>query len=273
MKRKRHTIAPLRYLGTNNIAGMKWCHQKFIFRARANEEMFRQVYQEDCRRLGEGLTVEELNSRLRQVDRAVVRLSGGKAAVVRKESGKLTPEEVQEITHSFEDAIRHEPRTAGLFWVEDGIDIEALDALVTTRQAERGLLAQYEHGEQLPSLRYHFPFQDYVIEAQPDGIGPDYCYEFKLVGERWWYRFEKPVAVAQVRLYSYFFERKRYKADIYIEDEARKETEEGELDPKWVEDLLNTMGGLLKGSMNPIPPNRVKCRSCEFSEECPIRQM
>ncbi|MGB6836083.1 MAG: hypothetical protein WBF66_00080 [Dehalococcoidia bacterium] len=273
MKRKRHTIAPLRYLGTNNIAGMKWCHQKFIFRARANEEMFRQVYQEDCRRLGEGLTVEELNSRLRQVDRAVVRLSGGKAAVVRKENGKLTPEELQEITNSFEDAIRHEPKISAHFDAVEGIGIELLDAFVTTPQGQRGLLAQYEHGEQLPILRYHFPWKEYVIEAQPDGIAPAYCYEFKLIGERFWYRFEKPVAVAQACLYSYFFQRKRYKADIYIEDEARTETEEGELEPKWVEDLLNTMSGLLQGLVKPIPPNRVKCPSCEFSEECPIRQM
>lgn len=272
MRTKPDTVTSPRYLGANNIAGMKWCHQKFLFRAHANEDMFRRAYEEDCKRLGQGLTVQQLNSPLKQVHRAVVSLSDGRVAVVSKGAGKLSHREIEGIRHSFEDSLRDEPGTAGLLWADNNVRIELLSGPGTTPQGQRGLLAQYEHGEQLPSLRYHFPFREYIIEASPDGIAGDYCYEFKLVGERFWLKFEKPVAVAQARLYSYFFERKRYKAEIYIEDEAQKETVEGELDRKWVEYLLNTMDALLKGSMEPIPPNRVKCRSCEFSKECPIRQ-
>ena len=136
----------------------------------------------------------------------------------------------------------------------------------------RALFAQYKFGQQLPTIRYHFPFRDFVIEAVPDGISADYCYEFKLVGERFWYRFVKPVALLQASLYSYFFQRKRYWVDIYVENEGCKETIEGDLDRQWVEDTLNEMDKLLRGSTQPIPPKQVKCPHCDFLQKCPARQ-
>jgi len=321
-----------KYLGTNNIAGMKWCHQKFIFRAEANEGIFRRAYEDDCKRLGENLSVDQLITRLEAVDRRVVTLPDGREAVVSKWGGKITPADVATAVKGLLDAAevktvatkatlkqlgqlaetrdrvlkRREEAKAGQRLVEGeeeligGIlqvlskeEVRLMGAakdsrptayaesdagtherivIETTDGLGRGLFAQYKYGEQLPSIRYHFAHRDHIIEADPDGISSDYCYEFKLVGERFWHRFVRPTAVLQASLYSYFFQRPKYRIDVYIENERTMESLEGEVDSQWVQNELDKIDGLLSGSLEPLPPNRVKCSSCEFSHECPTRQ-
>lgn len=243
-------IKPPKYLGTADIAGMGWCEQKFLFRSKKIELMFKDAYEEDCKRFGKNAKVERLNKHL---DRIKLLISRGNIFICGEK---------------FHDIIKTygHPETT----LEELAD--KFKSIYKDEYEEIGRIDEQIYGRKLPTLRYHFKFKDYIIEAVPDGITDDYCYEFKSTGNRFLYYFIKPCAIDQAMLYSYFFKRKNYVVEIYMRDEGKKEVIEGKLDKKKAKAILNRMDKLLRGVIKPRPPKPFKCKNCHFSKECPIRQ-
>lgn len=266
---EKDTYRP-KYLAAANIAQMRWCESKFVFRSRRDEEMFRLAYEEDCKKYGEGLSVRQLNKFLRSGKSGprekgeIVNLSDGSLLVFYHYEGvDISSDEIERV--------KAEVEASGKL-PEEGSFIYGLGFFPGGPPSleELGRHHQQAFAENLPTLRYHFRFRDYIIEAIPDGIATDYCYEFKSTANGFLFRYAKPVAIAQAMLYSYFFDRKKYKVEIYIRDKKQIKTIDGELDKAEVEGILDRMDALLKGIVKPIPPKRFKCRNCEFLKDCSI---
>lgn len=267
---QKNTYRP-KYLAAANIAQMRWCESKFVFRSRRDEEMFRLAYEEDCKKYGEGLSVKQLNKLLRSEKsgpdqkKKIVNLSDGGLLVFYSDEGvDILPDEIERV--------KAEVQASGKL-PEEGSYIYGLGLLIPSPNSSAysiGEAHQLALAKNLPSLRYHFRFRDYIIEAVPDGIATDYCYEFKSTATGFLFRYAKPVAIAQAMLYSYFFNRKKYKVEIYIRDKGEKKTIDGELNRAEVEGMLDRMDALFKQTVEPIPPKRFKCRNCEFLKDCSI---
>ncbi len=266
---EKNTYRP-KYLAAANIAQMRWCESKFVFRSRRDEEMFRLAYEEDCKKYGEGLSVKQLNKLLRSEKsgpdqkKKIVNLSDGGLLVFYHDEGvDISSDEIERV--------KAEVEASGKL-PEEGSFIYGLGFIGGGSQSWEitGLSHQMALAKNLPTLRYHFRFRDYIIEAVPDGIATDYCYEFKTTATGFLFRYAKPVAIAQAILYSYFFNRKKYEVEIYIRDKGEIKTIDGELNRAEVEGMLDRMDALLKGILEPIPPKRFKCRNCEFLKDCSI---
>lgn len=154
------------------------------------------------------------------------------------------------------------------------VDNGLVDILASKSNANpamrRGIEDEMSFSEQYPTFRYHFNWKDYIVEGAPDGIGPDFCYEFKSTAKWYMVPFIKPVAEAQVQLYSYFYKKPKTKIEIYVSEAAKKLTYDGKADEKRAVQILERMDRLLKGKEKPIPPKEWKCRKCNYASECKI---
>jgi len=132
----------------------------------------------------------------------------------------------------------------------------------------KGYMAHRRFARRLPTLRWHLLWGPYVVVGEPDGIGPDYVYEFKEAGNEFFARYEKPVALAQADLYGLMFNRPRKVVEIRI----RKTGEVWSFDEA-VDELnaVDTLEGFRRtdASGQWRPPRPFKCKSCDFRTACP----
>lgn len=136
---------------------------------------------------------------------------------------------------------------------------------------DMGINYQTTQAKSLPTCIDYFKWHDYYIVVSPDGVTEQLCYEFKAThfNEGIARKFVAPVAVAQANLYSFFFRRPRYEAEIYLVAEDKKISYKGMTDKAKAERMLQDLDGLLKGNQKPIPPRPWKCKNC--SVPCPLR--
>lgn len=135
---------------------------------------------------------------------------------------------------------------------------------------ERGVFYEQAYAEYYPTIRWNFTWNGYVVVGVPDGITKEFVYEFKTARNRYLMNFVKPVALTQADLYGCFFRRDKKRVQIYVVEEATTETWEDEVDKAKAEEVLNKFKSV-DGGINPIPPKKWKCKSCEFQEACEIK--
>ena len=135
-------------------------------------------------------------------------------------------------------------------------------------------IGEYLHGEiaeKYPTMRWNFEWEDYVLIGMPDGITNDFIYEFKSTRNEYLKRHIKPVAFAQADLYGYFFKRNNKKVQIYILNQNIAETYEDNINKENALNLLKKFKNIDEGD-NPLHPQSWKCESCEFKNECILKQ-
>jgi hypothetical protein len=122
-----------------------------------------------------------------------------------------------------------------------------------------------KESEKYPTIRWNFPWENYVIIGKPDGITDKFIYEFKSTKDRFLLKYDKPIAFTQADLHGYFFKRNKKRVQIYIEN--RKETWEEPINIINVRNTLKYFKEIDEGT-KPYPPKEWKCRKCEFKEIC-----
>jgi len=134
----------------------------------------------------------------------------------------------------------------------------------------RGRYMEAKLSEKYKTIKKFFRWKNYYIVAVPDGIGKNFCYEFKTTKTRFHSFFIKPVAIAQANLYSYFFHKPRIKVEINIEEEASRKIINQKIDIKKAEELLKETDLILNNKIEPGLPKIWKCKVCEYEKRCNI---
>jgi CRISPR/Cas system-associated exonuclease Cas4 (RecB family) len=133
----------------------------------------------------------------------------------------------------------------------------------------RGEMLQSTRVERYPTIRWHFPWKNFVVVGTPDGITERYVYEFKTTRNSFLEHFVRPVAFAQADLYGYFFQRYEKRVQIYVINDGRVDTWQEGVRKENALDLLYKFTRLAEGE-EPVPPKRWKCESCEYKAECTL---
>ena len=131
----------------------------------------------------------------------------------------------------------------------------------------RGKFYQESKAEKYPTIRWNFPYKQFVVVGVPDGITDTFVYEFKVTRNKFLFSFLKPVALMQADIYGYFFQRTIKRVQIFITEENRLETFEEEVNKQKVEQLLDNYRKLISGWVPP-KPRQWKCKNCSFRERC-----
>ncbi len=129
-----------------------------------------------------------------------------------------------------------------------------------------GRYAELVVAKPYPTIRWNFPYRDFVVIGVPDGITGKFVYEFKTTSSPY---LILPVARAQADLYGYFFSRSRKIVDVYSIINGEIITEENDVDKGHAERTLERATLVYRGA-SPVPPKPFKCNKCEYKDKCPI---
>jgi len=135
---------------------------------------------------------------------------------------------------------------------------------------EAGMLLHMLKKERYPSIRWNFPWKDYVVVGIPDGITDTFVYELKTTGKYGFLRFVRPVAFAQADLYGYFFKRGEKRVQIYVREKDEVLTWMEKVDTANAIKTLQNFREIDKEGKDPPPPRAWKCKPCKFREECRV---
>ena len=92
------------------------------------------------------------------------------------------------------------------------IERELVAESTITNYLEFGQAAQLLYGDKLPTARLWIHWRDYVIGCVPDGVAPDYAYEFRATTKMSAQVEEQ--ALRQAHLYAYAFKRPKCKVHL-----------------------------------------------------------
>ena len=138
-----------------------------------------------------------------------------------------------------------------------------------------GSIEEIQFAESHPSIRWHFPWDRYVIVGIPDGITDEFVYEFKSTGSAYFLRFVKPVATTQADIYGHLWGREKKRVQIRIRDQGEVITVEEPVNEKRVMQTLSGFAAIDSGQPARPPSVAWKCKStnqeCEVRDLCPIK--
>lgn len=278
------------FVAVADIARMYWCHQQMIFKIRNNEKNIFASYKEDIEKYGQ-LSKKEVHKILSQFmeDYTTINIHGRAITIIPDESdiNKFDYPLKKILTNNFIEILNKcKNYRSALIKLENELKKNNIPYLAIAEMSndtanrktiydnplERGIFEELNRAEHYPTFRYHFNWKNYIIEGAPDGIGPDFCYEFKTTANEFLCNFIKPMAIAQANIYSYLFEKPKIKVQIKLMNKVNERSIiiEQKTDERHAVHTLNTMDKLLTNKMNPIPPKQWKCKSCEYRSECRI---
>ncbi len=162
---------------------------------------------------------------------------------------------------SFRDAIKEEFEKRGIAVIND-IDKQS--------PAHRGRILEIALAKPYPTIRWNFPWKEFIVVGVPDGITDELVYEFKTTEGEFLFYFVKPVALAQADLYGYFFKRGKKEVQIYMLHENKLRTIKCRVKVQRAKETLKSFRKVVAGEL-PRKPKEWKCRKCEFREECILK--
>jgi len=276
-KRKRGvSIDKLLFLGMANIAEYYWCAFKSFYKSISNEMMFFSSYLHD--RLQYSIDLGHIKN-LPKKDADL--LSIGDQISWKDIETLLKKREVQEKFESVMDAVESKDQNGNpIFIINPDLsksEIEHWEKYAANKRIKcvsvddypllRGNFLEDTRAEKYPSIRWNFPWNEYVLIGVPDGITDDIVYEFKTSRSNYLMYFLKSVATTQADLYGYFFKRGIKRVQIYVTEEKKMNTWEEPIDLQRANGTLVRFFSLEKGEI-PIKPKEWKCYKCEYSERC-----
>jgi CRISPR/Cas system-associated exonuclease Cas4 (RecB family) len=129
-----------------------------------------------------------------------------------------------------------------------------------------GKYAESIIAEPYPTIRWNFPYKDFILVGVPDGITDRFVYEFKTSNNL---QNILRIAEAQADIYGYFFSRDTKRVQIYLKRERKIVTKETPVNRNNAEITLEKATSVYNGG-KPIPPAPYKCNNCEYKDKCPI---
>ena len=134
----------------------------------------------------------------------------------------------------------------------------------------RGGLCEEFIAERYPTIRWNFEWDDFVIVGVPDGISDEFVYEFKTTGSEFLLSYLEPYALVQGDLYGHFFKRNYKRVQVYVMDEQNVYTWHEPVDSGKAIEVLEAFKKVCEDGGTP-PPERWKCRSCEYRKTCTVK--
>lgn len=263
------------FVGMANVAGYWWCAARALMRSRRQELQFFQVYLIDRLRyslelgrikklprkrvdwleVGEDLTLRDLQPLLKRRQKERKEIFVVQTAVERDGVLYVNPDLTPEAYQTFANDAK-----------QRGVRIARIDE----DPMLRGEMLETSRAEGYPTIRWNFPWNDYVVVGVPDGLTDEFVYEYKTTGNKFLLSFTKPVALAQADLYGYFFGRKSKRVQIYTLEDDRTCTIDEPVDQKHALRTLEKFQSVDAGVW-PHPPKAWKCKKCDYREDCEAR--
>jgi len=294
-KRLGLSVSKTVFTGVSVIAQMFWCEKKAFFDAQ-DEIKFYSAYVEDNKNYGSGLSEKKIDKILDPNYVNFVKIKGGHELIFLNKKVRLTEEDKGMFSKMTVRDYDPTKKTIMWEWFEGFVKKNKIkDHVVQLRDEkeerelykfikgaifnvddlsqndmQRGVDHQIKYAEKYPSMRYHFRWNNYIIEAIPDGIGKDFCYEFKSTKKEEYVSNVKRIAAAQAHLYSYFFKKPKVRIQIYAMDADKKFTFEEKTDSKFAEEVLARFDKLMSGSLKIKSVQFWKCYKCAYRNKCDV---
>lgn len=261
----------LAFVGVANVAEYRWCAQKSVFSNREMELAYFEAFLYDV-----VYYAEELGY-IRGADRVVESITAEELMELRD---KITLDDVNYLLKKREEAKRKLPFSMieiphGFLNREEAAEL--LGALAPSprvfeiiRKLPPDIQGEILHQiftEKYATIRWNFPWREYIVAAIPDGITDSYVYEFKATV---YPGAVKYVALAQADIYGYFFKRPEKLVQLLHRRGYQLETFRGPVDAEYALETLEKFRAVEKGLKEPEPPKEWKCKSCEYRQICPI---
>ena len=256
----------LLFIGMADTAIYNWCAMKSLLSNREMELVFFASYLEDrvsySLELGRIDTIPSDEEKLLDIGDDITFDDIEKLLSKRAEKQKdmdtiIIPPSLEKISSPDKiDAILH--------ILKGEIPKQVIEKLPPT---EAGILLHMLKEERYPSIRWNFPWQDYIVVGVPAGITGAFVYEFKTT-RKYLLRFMRPVAFAQADLYGYFFRRNKKRVQIYIREEDRVLTWMEKVNTNNAIKTLQNFREIDKEGKIPIPPKAWKCKACKYKKDC-----
>ena len=190
--------------------------------------------------------------------------------------------EYQEPAEAFEACLKEEERN---FSPESGPSIEeeirktiALASLIGDTEAElRGRIAEIKYAEKYPKIILYRLMGGRVIVGIPDGLASEFIYEHKSPKDKGNAKYALERARLQTDIYSFLFYRPKKRIQISIDDSSIPDSErflvvEEDTNPergrKAILKVLDMINQFEHGIIPPEPPNKNRCKSCEYKGRC-----
>ena len=278
------------FIGVADTAEYWWCAQKSVFSNREMELSYFMAFLDDVIKYALELGHLEPSRRLggeelgREVERILEEITAERLMELRD---KITLDDINYLLKKRREERGGEGPCIDPLELPKGLSAE--DALEITRIVEslpseeslpkvlekirrlspraQGEILEQCFAERYATIRWNFPWREYVAVGVPDGMTEEFVYEFKATA----YPIAmKRVALAQADIYGYFFKRPEKRVQILDRRAGEVYTYHEPVDVDHALETLEEFRAVEKGEREPKPPRGWKCRSCEYKEECPV---
>ena len=273
------------FIGTADTAEYYWCAMKSLLANKDMEVAFFESYLEDRVKyslelgyidkipnnpekwldIGDDVGFEDVEKLLKEREKMVEdygsvdpKLKGSVVLVAHNSEGREI--RIWNPLASEEDRRKYE-----IIAKELGMEIHDIDEYPVLR----GDFLHTTVAERYPTIRWNFPWKEYVVVGVPDGITHEFVYEFKSTHSKFLLTYVRPVAFAQVELYGLFFHRPQKRVQIYVMENKKLHTWQKPVENGEAIKLLERFRDLDHGG-EIIPPKQWKCRYCKFRDVCPL---
>lgn len=127
----------------------------------------------------------------------------------------------------------------------------------------RGVFLHATAKERYPTVRWNFPWRDYVVVGVPDGITKEFVYEFKTTRSEYLACFLKRVALTQGDLYGTFFKRPKKRVQLYVCESDRTFTYHEPVSAGEAEAVLRKFEATDEARVFQAP-KPWKCKACRY---------
>lgn len=246
-QRRGVSAEKLVFVGMANLANYYWCAAKSLIKSKAREPTFFGAYLHD--RLLYSILLGKVD-RLPQTSDKILKV--GEDLSMDDVENLLRERKVESTELENVD-----DKLAGLS------EMLGSEASKRSIALARGTLLHAGAMEKYPTIRWNFPWRDYVIVGFPDGITEEFVYEFKTTKNEYLSHFIKKCALVQGDLYGVFFRRPKKRVQIYTLEEKKTITWHEPIDVKEAETLLQKFK-TTDDTRVFLMPKSWKCKNCEF---------
>ncbi len=261
-----HEPSELVFIGVADVAKYWYCAKKSLFKQLEMEPEFFNAYLQD--RILYSIELGYLR-RLPSSERELLKI-GDEITLIDIE--KLLKEEVEES----KELLKELTTIRKALVKENKVELDLVNRFIKVfikkfggseeNPLDFGTYAEYLIAEPYATIRWNFPYKDFVVIGAPDGITDNFVYEFKASANLF---FTLRNAKTQADIYGYFFHRDKKRVQVYLKTSGKIITEENGIDKENAEITLERATGVYRGEP-PKPPKPYKCNSCEYKIRCPI---
>ncbi len=236
LEKERRGVAEnaLVFIGAANLARIAWCPMQAVRRSRAGESNFFGSYLED---------------------RLEFAIETGRISELPRDRAEWL--DVAALDVPFAEVER-------VWWPDLPTRLTAFTEGLYIQEGERGWFEP-----SAPRVRWHFPVENYVVIAAPDGLSLNEVLETKSSGSTYLAQVQRPLAELQGDIYGYLFGRRVKLLGQTIGD-GPITVDHRPVVAARAREAVRTFGRIDSGEVPRPPSESWKCRRCEVEVGCPI---